>query len=34
MINDTCRISPVSDRAGSYYYLVQIDAPVFSFALE
>lgn len=34
IINDTCRISPVSGRGGSYYYLVQIDAPVFSFALE
>ena len=34
MINDTCKISPVSEQGGSYYYLVQIDAPVFSFALE
>lgn len=34
MTNESCFISPVSGQGGGYYYLVQIDQPVFSFKLE
>ena len=34
MTNESCSISPVSGQGGGYYYLVQIDQPVFSFKLE
>lgn len=34
MIDESCSISPVSSRGESYYYLVRIDTPTFSFVLE